>query len=98
MSAKVAPAQIARGIVARLREESQLLNFSDSLCVNAVFGVCQTIVEYQHVDPVNCSDDILANMYEAIVKLLNSRSSKTSLEALKFGKSRYTVLLIVSFI
>jgi hypothetical protein len=85
MFAKVVPAQIAHGIIPRLREESQLLNFSDNLCVNAVFGVCQTIFEYQHVDPVNCSDNMLANIYEAIVKLLNSRSSKTSLEALKFG-------------
>jgi hypothetical protein len=89
------PSKVAQGITPRLREDSKLLNFNDSLCVTAIFGVCNTIVLYQAAEPVECSDEILKDMYEAIIKLMNSRSSKTSLEALKFGDYMNTFSIFV---
>lgn len=82
-TAALHPARVAQGILPKLREESQLLNFTDSACVSSIFAVCYAVSQKQQA-AADVTDDLLMNIYEAILKLLHSRSTKISLEALKF--------------
>jgi hypothetical protein len=85
-AAQEAPGKVIAGLLPRLRDDNQLLNLSDSICIATVFDICDTVVRYGiEVDAVGCGDEVAMALYEAALKLINSRNSKVSLEALKFG-------------
>ena len=86
------PSVVAQGILNRLREEVQLLNFADNTCVVYIFKICFTLMDEGsssrssavHGDP-GVSDEVRCQLYEAVLRLAkNSRSTKISLDALKF--------------
>ena len=84
----VHPSVVAQGMLHKLKEEAQLLNFTDNTCIAYIFKICYSLLEdnpsrSKSGDP-GTSDDVLCQLYEAVLKLAkNSRSTKISLDALK---------------
>ena len=88
-NASVYPSVVAQGMLNRLKEETQLLNFTDNICITSIFKICFSLMEQSPSMPrkngdSGISDEILCQLYEAVLKLAkNSRSTKISLDALK---------------
>ena len=88
-NASVYPSVVAQGMLNRLKEESQLLNFTDNVCVTYIFKICFSLMEQNPSSLLKngnsgIPDEILCQLYEAVLKLAkNSRSTKISLDALK---------------